>query len=59
MMFGYVINEIDNYMFLVLYMVYLILEELVVICKGGKELIYLCLDSKLQVIIEYFDDYVL
>lgn len=57
MMFGYVIVEIENYMLLVFDFFYKILQELVDICKVGQEMIYLCLDSKLQVMIEYSDDY--
>lgn len=43
-------------MLLALAIFYKILQELVVICKGGEQMIYFCLDFKLQVMIEYVDD---
>jgi S-adenosylmethionine synthetase len=56
MMFGYAINQTDNYMPIALYISHILLEELAAIRKAGKEMTYLRPDSKSQVTVEYNDD---
>ncbi|MCF6240262.1 MAG: methionine adenosyltransferase [Bacteroidales bacterium] len=56
MMFGYAINQTDNYMPVALYISHILLEELAAIRKEGKEMTYLRPDSKSQVTVEYNDD---
>ena len=55
MMFGYAINETENYMPLPLEISHLLLKELAALRKEGKEMTYLRPDSKSQVTIEYDD----
>lgn len=57
MMFGYACEETDHYMPLPLELAHLILKELAVIRRKGKEMPYLRPDSKSQVTIEYNDDH--
>jgi S-adenosylmethionine synthetase len=57
MMFGYAINETDNYMPLPLDLSHRILVELAVIRREEKLMTYLRPDSKSQVTIEYNDDH--
>ena len=56
MMFGYAINETENYMPLSLDLSHLILTELAAIRREGKEMTYLRPDSKSQVTVEYDDN---
>lgn len=56
MMFGYAINETDNYMPVSLDLSHLILTELADIRCEGKVMTYLRPDSKSQVTIEYDDN---
>ncbi len=56
MMFGYAINQTDNYMPVALYISHILLEELAAIRKEAKEMTYLRPDSKSQVTVEYNDD---
>ena len=56
MMFGYAINETENYMPVSLDLAHLILTELAEIRREGKEMTYLRPDSKSQVTIEYDDN---
>ena len=56
MMFGYAINETENYMPVSLDLSHLILTELADIRREGKQMTYLRPDSKSQVTIEYDDD---
>jgi S-adenosylmethionine synthetase len=56
MMFGYASKETDHYMPLPLELAHLILIELAVIRREGKEMLYLRPDAKSQVTIEYNDD---
>lgn len=56
MMFGYACRDTDNFMPLPLELSHLILKELAVIRREGKEMTYLRPDSKSQVTIEYSDD---
>ena len=58
MMFGYATNETDNYMPLALEVSHLLLRELSVIRKEGKEMTYLRPDAKSQVTIQYSDQHV-
>jgi S-adenosylmethionine synthetase len=58
MMFGYATNETDNYMPLALDLAHLLLRELSVIRKEGKQMKYLRPDAKSQVTIEYTDKHV-
>ncbi len=58
MMFGYATNETDNYMPLALDLAHLLLAELAVIRKEGKQMKYLRPDAKSQVTIEYTDKHV-
>lgn len=57
MMFGYAINETDNYMPLPLEIAHLLLRELAAIRKERRVMKYLRPDSKSQVTIEYDDDH--
>ncbi len=56
MMFGYASRETDSYMPLSLTISHMLLEELAIIRREGKEMTYLRPDSKSQVTIEYDDD---
>ena len=56
MMFGYAINETENYMPVSLDLSHLILTELAAIRREGKEMTYLRPDSKSQVTVEYDDN---
>ncbi|WP_311440352.1 methionine adenosyltransferase [Hoylesella buccalis] len=56
MMFGYAINETENYMPVSLDLAHLIMRVLADIRKEGKEMTYLRPDAKSQVTIEYNDD---
>jgi S-adenosylmethionine synthetase len=56
MMFGYACKDTDNYMPLALELSHLILKELAVIRREGKEMTYLRPDSKSQVTIQYSDE---
>ena len=56
MMFGYAINETDNYMPVSLDLAHLIMKTLADIRKGGRDMTYLRPDSKSQVTVEYSDD---
>ena len=57
MMFGYAINETENYMPVSLDLAHLIMRVLAYIRKEGKEMTYLRPDAKSQVTIEYNDDH--
>ena len=57
MMFGYAINETENYMPVSIDLAHLIMRVLADIRKEGKEMTYLRPDSKSQVTIEYNDDH--
>lgn len=56
MMFGYAINETDNYMPLALDMSHTLLRELAAIRREGGQMRYLRPDAKSQVTLEYGDD---
>jgi S-adenosylmethionine synthetase len=56
MMFGYAVNETDNYMPVSLDLSHLILMVLADIRREGKEMTYLRPDAKSQVTIEYNDE---
>ena len=56
MMFGYAINETENYMPVSLDIAHLIMSTLAEIRKEGKDMTYLRPDSKSQVTVEYNDD---
>jgi S-adenosylmethionine synthetase len=56
MMFGYAINQTDNYMPIALYISHILLEELAAIRREDNEIRYLRPDSKSQVTVEYADD---
>ena len=56
MMFGYAINETDNYMPVSLDLAHLIMKTLADIRKEGRDMTYLRPDSKSQVTVEYSDD---
>lgn len=56
MMFGYAVNETENYMPATLDLAHLIVRTLADIRKDGKEMTYLRPDSKSQVTIEYSDN---
>ncbi len=56
MMFGYAINETENFMPLSMELANLLVYELAQIRKEGREMTYLRPDSKSQVTIEYGDD---
>lgn len=53
MMFGYAVDETENYMPLTLELSHLILRELSAIRREGKQMTYLRPDSKSQVTVEY------
>jgi S-adenosylmethionine synthetase len=53
MMFGYAINQTDNYMPIPLYLSHILLVELAKIRREGKQMLYLRPDSKSQVTVEY------
>lgn len=57
MMFGYAINETDNYMPLTLDLAHMLLRELAVIRREGKVMRYLRPDAKSQVTVEYDDQH--
>lgn len=57
MMFGYASRETDSFMPLPLELAHLLLRELAVIRKEGKQMKYLRPDAKSQVTIEYGDDH--
>lgn len=57
MMFGYAINETENFMPLTLDLSHMILQELAEVRKTGDEMPYLRPDSKAQVTLEYDDDH--
>lgn len=57
MMFGYATNETDNYMPLALDIAHKLLEELAVLRRENKEIVYLRPDAKSQVTIEYTDNH--
>lgn len=57
MMFGYAIDETDDYMPLPLELAHRLLIELAAIRHEGKEMTYLRPDSKSQVTIQYNDDH--
>lgn len=56
MMFGYAVNETENYMPATLDLAHLIVRTLADIRKEGKKMTYLRPDSKSQVTIEYSDN---
>ena len=56
MMFGYAVNETENYMPVTLDLAHLIVKVLADIRKEGKQMTYLRPDSKSQVTVEYGDD---
>lgn len=56
MMFGYAVNETDNYMPATLDLSHIIMAELAKIRKEGRQMTYLRPDAKSQVTIEYNDD---
>lgn len=56
MMFGYAVNETENYMPVSLDLAHNIMQTLAEIRKEGKEMTYLRPDSKSQVTIEYSDN---
>ncbi len=57
MMFGYAVNETENFMPLALDLSHRILRELAVLRRENNEIKYLRPDSKSQVTIEYNDDH--
>jgi S-adenosylmethionine synthetase len=56
MMFGYAINQTENYMPIPLYISHLLLVELADIRREGKAMLYLRPDSKSQVTVEYDEE---
>ena len=56
MMFGYACREMDNYMPITVELSHMILQELAVIRREGKEMTYLRPDSKSQVTLQYSDN---
>ena len=56
MMFGYAVNETENYMPVTLELAHLLVNELAEIRREGKVMTYLRPDSKSQVTVEYSDD---
>jgi S-adenosylmethionine synthetase len=56
MMFGYACREMDNYMPLSSELAHILLQELAVIRREGKQMKYLRPDSKSQVTVEYDDN---
>jgi len=57
MMFGYAINQTDNYMPVAIDLSHILLIELAAIRREGKEMLYLRPDSKSQVTVEYSEDH--
>ncbi|MBO4786782.1 MAG: methionine adenosyltransferase, partial [Prevotella sp.] len=55
MMFGYAVNETENYMPVSLELAHRLVYELAQIRKEGKEMTYLRPDAKSQVTVEYSD----
>jgi len=56
MMFGYACREMDNFMPMSSELAHILLQELAVIRREGKQMLYLRPDSKSQVTIEYDDN---
>ena len=56
MMFGYAVNETENYMPVTLDLAHLLMTTLAAIRKEGKLMTYLRPDAKSQVTVEYNDD---
>ena len=56
MMFGYAVNETDNYMPISLELSHMLVKTLADIRREGKEMTYLRPDSKSQVTVEYSDE---
>ena len=56
MMFGYAVNETENYMPVSLDVAHLIMKVLADIRREGRQMTYLRPDSKSQVTVEYADD---
>ena len=56
MMFGYAVNETENYMPLALDLSHALLRELAALRREKKEITYLRPDAKSQVTLEYSDD---
>ena len=56
MMFGYAVNETENYMPLALDLSHALLRELTALRRENKEITYLRPDAKSQVTLEYSDD---
>jgi len=56
MMFGYAINEMDNFMPLPIELAHILLQELAAIRREGKLMTYLRPDAKSQVTVEYDDN---
>ena len=56
MMFGYAVNETENYMPLALDLSHALLRELAALRRENKEITYLSPDAKSQVTLEYSDD---
>lgn len=56
MMFGYAVNETDNYMPLALDLSHALLQELAELRRENNEITYLRPDAKSQVTLEYSDD---
>jgi len=57
MMFGYAINQTENYMPVAIDLSHILLIELAAIRREGKEMLYLRPDSKSQVTVEYSEDH--
>lgn len=57
MMFGYAVNETENFMPLTLDLSHMILQELAAVRKQGDEMDYLRPDAKAQVTLEYDDQH--
>ncbi|WP_315045565.1 methionine adenosyltransferase [Capnocytophaga sputigena] len=56
MMFGYAVNETENYMPLALDLSHALLRELAALRRENKEITYLRPDAKSQITLEYSDD---
>ncbi len=56
MMFGYAVNETENYMPLALDLSHVLLQELAELRRENQEITYLRPDAKSQVTLEYSDD---
>jgi S-adenosylmethionine synthetase len=56
MMFGYAVNEMENYMPLPVELAHVLLKELAAIRHEGRQMSYLRPDSKAQVTVEYDDN---